>query len=323
MSEANHERVLVELVHEIAGEMGLTFKAFSHDWILQLSKDGQLRRIVGYNFEINSATAQMLAADKAATSRLLAEADVAHVEHRLFLHPRLADYVSSQGNWDAIQAYGKANDYQLVVKPNEGTGGHNVRRVETPLELEQSVTKLFQSERAIAISPYIDIEQEYRAILLDDDVMLIYAKMRPTLIGNGESTMMELLQRTSIAQNIPLRLASLAVEKYAGELTRVMEDGEKVTLSWKHNLGGGATPLIVVDEELARQIGELAIAAHKAINIRFASVDIVQAGGELSVLEINSGIMMEQFSRHFPEERARVKGIYTKALAEMFASQTL
>jgi len=48
-------------------------------------------------------------------------------------------------------------------------------------------------------------------------------------------------------------------------------------------------------------------------------VDIVQSNGELIVLEINAGIMMEYFSEHFPDERDRVKGIYTQAIAAMFA----
>ena len=319
MSEANHERILVEVVREIAKDMGLEYKSFSHDWILQLKQGNKIRHIVGYNFEINSATASMLASDKAATSSLLADANIPHVEHRLFLHPRLASYVSTEGNWEAMQAFGKKYDYQLVVKPNEGTGGKNVRKVENPLELEQSVARLFINNRAIAISPFIDIEQEFRAILLDDDVLLIYAKMRPTLIGDGQSSLMELLQRLSMEQNIPQSFASQAIEKYEGGLGKVLAKGEKIDLAWKHNLGEGAIPQIVVDEDLAVQISELAIAARKAIGIRFASIDIVQDKGEIRVLEINAGIMMEYFSRHFPEERGRVKAIYAKALNEMFA----
>jgi len=231
----------------------------------------------------------------------------------------LASYVSTKGNWDAMQAFGKEHDYQLVVKPNEGTGGQDVRKVENPLELEQSVTKLFESERAIALSPYIDIEQEFRAILLDDEVLLIYSKMRPALVGNGQSTMMELLQRLSMEQNIPQTLASQAIDKYEGDLGKVLADGENMALAWKHNLGSGAIPQIVVDEDLALNIAKLAIAAKKAIGIRFASVDIVQAAGKIMVLEINAGIMMEHFSRHFPEERKRVKAIYAKAIKTMFA----
>ncbi len=320
MSEANHERILVELVREIAAEKGLAFKSFSHDWILQISKGEEKQHIVGYNFAINSATARMLASDKAATSSLLADAGIAHVEHKLFLHPRLANYVSSKGNWDAIQAYTKKHGFPLVVKPNEGTGGHNVFKVDNALELEQSVTKLFQDERAIALSPFIEIEQEFRAILIDDKVMLTYTKMRPTLIGNGQSSLIELLQRLSMEQNIPQSFASQAIEKYEGDLGAILDEGQNVPLEWKHNLGAGATPMIVRDEEISSRISKMAVEASQTIGTRFASVDIVQVGDELKVLEINAGIMMEFFSHHFPEERSRVKAIYAKALDKIFAA---
>ena len=318
MSEANHERVLVELVREIAGEIGLDYQSFSQDWILQLGKGGDKRHIVGYNFEVNSATAHMLAADKAATSGALESAGLAHVEHRLFLHPRLANYVSSQGNWDEIQAFAKSHSFPLVVKPNEGTGGSQVTKVENGLELEQAVTQLFDKHRAISISPFVEIEQEYRAILLDDELLLIYAKMRPMLVGNGQSSIIELVQRKSVEQSIPQNLASKALEHYEGRLSHVLDEGEKLPLYWKHNLGTGAVPQVVAEDELETSIGELALKAAQAIGIRFASVDIVRVDGEMQVLEINAGIMMEHFSRHFPDERERVKEIYAKGIAAMF-----
>jgi len=319
MKEANHERILVSVVKEIAENSDIELQSFSHDWILQLGLGDKTRHIVGYNFEINSATAHMLAADKAATAGALQAARIASVPHQLFLHPRLANYVSSNGNWDQIQAFAKKNGFPLVVKPNEGTGGSSVTKVDNGLELEQSVTRLFEKTRAIAISPYVEIEQEYRAIILDEKVLLSYAKMRPMLIGNGKASIIELLQRKSIEQSIPQSLASKALERYEGRLSDVLEEGEHLPLYWKHNLGTGAIPQIVAEEKLEKQIEALAISAANAIGIRFASVDIVQVDGQMQILEINAGIMMEHFSRHFPEERERVKQIYSAAINAMFA----
>jgi glutathione synthase/RimK-type ligase-like ATP-grasp enzyme len=318
MSEANNERVLVELIREIANDMKLDLRSFSHDWILKLLKGEKERHIFGYNFEINSVTARMLSSDKSATSDLLEDAGIAHVEHKLFLHPRLANYVSSKGNWDAIQAFAKKTGYPLVVKPNEGTGGQSVSKVDSQLELEQSVTKLFEHQRTISLSPFQEIEQEYRAILLDDEVLLVYSKLRPNITGNGNSTVMELLQRRSMEQSISQSLASQAIKSYQGDLNAILKKDEKIDLSWKHNLGSGATPQIVSDDELENKIGQLALAAKEAIGLRFGSIDIVRVKGQYSVLEINAGVMMEHFSRHYPSERTRVKEIYAKAVQKMF-----
>ena len=69
---------------------------------------------------------------------------------------------------------------------------------------------------------------------------------------------------------------------------------------------------------LAAKLGKLAQNARDAINVRFASIDIVEVAGKISVLEINAGVMMEYFTEHFPNQRAKVKSIYARAVEGMF-----
>jgi len=47
----------------------------------------------------------MIAKDKSAVSDLLQFNNIPHVEHKLFLHPRLANYVSVQGNWTDMLSF--------------------------------------------------------------------------------------------------------------------------------------------------------------------------------------------------------------------------
>jgi len=320
MTLPNGERVLVSLLREIAAEGNYSIASFSHNWILRLEKDGHSKHIFGYNFEINSATARMLAADKAATADLLTNAKVPNVEHKLFLHPKLASYVSSAGNWDAMQAFAQKKGFPLVVKPNEGTGGEDIYKVDNPLELEQSVLALFESQRAICLSPFQEIEQEYRVIVLDNENLLIYAKKRPQIVGDGEASVLELIE--GLHQESQLSRVQVAgiIESYKGALRQVPEDGEELVVGWKHNLGEGSQPLIVEDEDLAAKLGKMAQSARESINVRFASIDIVEVAGKYSVLEINAGVMMEYFTEHFPDQRTKVKSIYAKAVAAMFSA---
>lgn len=320
MSIPNRQRALVTLLREIAAEEGYGFHSFSQDWILRLEKGGRARHVFGYTFEINSATARMLAADKAATSDLLTHSGIPCVEHRLFLHPKLAGYVSSRGNWDMMQAYARQHGYPLVVKPNEGTGGEDIVRVDSALELEQAVAELFEKQRAICFSPFLEIEQEYRVIVLDEQNQLIYAKQWPTVLGDGQSSILQLIERLHLAGKLNQAQAARLIEGHRGDLKQIPTRGQEVALSWKHNLGEGALPQLVQDSDLLGELGALAQAARRVINIRFASVDIVQVGGVRTVLEINAGVMMEYFLRHFPGERPRVKAIYAKAVEKMFAA---
>ena len=317
----NKERILPGLIRELAADRGIKVTGFSQDWILRLESDGLARHIFGYNFEINSATAQLIAGDKAAVSDLMAHLGAPHVPHRLFLHPRLSGYVSSQGNWPAMLAYAEEVGYPLVCKPNTGTGGEGVSLVANPAELEQTVMSLFQLHRSICLSPYLDIEQEYRAVMLDETCELLYTKRRPHVVGDGLSSVLELIEKLHLSGQLSQELAGQAIEQHSGELRRIPEPGQEILIGWKHNLGEGSAPQLVEEGPLYHQLVELAHRARRAINIRFASVDIVEANGELLVLEINSGVMMEYFVRHFPEGRAMAKRIYAKAVTHMFGGE--
>jgi len=321
MPLANNERILPTLIRELAAEQHLKLAGFSQDWILRLEKEGVARHIFGYNFELNSATAQLTAGDKGAVSDLLSYLQVPHVEHRLFLHPRLSGYVSSQGNWPAMLAYAQKVGYPLVCKPNTGTGGEGVSRVDNPADLERTTTALFQLHRSICLSPYLDFEQEYRAVMLDGVCELLYTKRRPHVVGDGRSSVLELIEQLHLSGSLSQELAGQAIEQHRGELRRVPETGQEVLIGWKHNLGEGSAPHLVNEGALCDQLVELARRAQQAINIRFAAVDMVEADGQQLVLEINSGVMMEYFVRHFSDGRQRVKGIYAKALDKMFGGR--
>jgi hypothetical protein len=193
MKIANTERVLVLAVKEIAKELGIKFKAFSQNWIIRLEKNNNVKYIFGYNFDINGASGQLIANDKCATAELLTYNKVPAVEHRLFLRPDLSAYVASEGNWQEITQYFLKSGSDLVCKSNVGTGGNHVYRAQTLLELERSVHDLFRSKRAIALSPFIDIEAEYRLIMLDKTCELAYEKIRPEVTGDGRSTLLELI----------------------------------------------------------------------------------------------------------------------------------
>src|SRR5262245_22295322 len=184
-SPSNQERYLVRLMREIASEQSLKITTFSQDWVIRLEKGPVIRYIHGYNFELNSATTQLLANDKSAVSDLMQFKHIPHVEHKLFLHPRLAGYVSSEGSWDELLASARHQQFNLVCKPNNGTGGEGVFRVRSQVELQKIVQQLFESYRAICLSPFYNIDEEYRLIFLAGSCDLVYAKKRAAISGDG------------------------------------------------------------------------------------------------------------------------------------------
>ena len=310
----NGESNYVAIIKEICAEEGITQESYSFDWIFRLTKDGKVGFILGYQFGLNSASVNSICCDKSAASELMTELGIPNIQHILFASPSEQKFVGRCGFMEGLLALLKKHGC-LVVKPNDGTGGEHVCKVTTPCELETAVFEIFQKSAYLAASPYEEIENEYRTIILDGEVRLLYRKQRPSVTGNGKSTVRELLLETmSAGQRI------MPEEFPDGKtLNKIPGEGEKVLLNWRHNLGQGAKAVPVRDEETCEAVGKIARRVYEALNVRFASVDVAETAEGLKVLEINSGVMMENFAGQDEKSRSIAKAIYRDAIRKMMS----
>ena len=316
MEPPNKDRVIVSTVRSICTDLELRFESFSHDWILRISDQQQTRNIFGYHFDLNSAASALIAKDKSATSDCLEQAEVPHIEHKLFLHPSMTEYLGHHGNWQTAIEYAEAHHHQLVCKDNQGTGGNGILKITDQRSLEEAFQQMYSSGNALCLSPFCSISAEYRVILLDDTPLLTYEKKSPSVTGDGIHSYEKLLFDTfGNHPNIYLQACEDAVH----QLDFVPEPDEVLKILWKNNLGKGNFPKSIYDETLKKELHLIANKARKAIGARFVSVDLVKTGNDLRVLEINGGIMLENYSRLADDGVETAKSIYKKAVEEMFA----
>ncbi len=322
-SSPKSERAFVGLVREVCAARGIRVAAYHGDWVLTLSKGARSEHVFGYDFSLNSTAAQQIAKDKAATYSILSTARVPAVEHELVMSPVLPDYMPVAGNWEHLHRRFEAWGRDMVCKPNDGTGGRDVFRVRDQVQLERAVHTLLAKSRACAISPFVEIKDEFRVFMLDDDALLVYRKKRPVVTGDGKRRLIDLLAEWLSSDgkgrsSSSVRLKAIGkIEIETHDLDAVLPTGKIVHVNWRHNLGQGAAPeeLATDTRERARLVS-LAQKAMRALRLRVASVDIVVGGdGKLRVLELNSGIMMEQFS---VGSRKRAADIYGRIVERVF-----
>lgn len=298
-------RQLVKIVKEICEENAIDFKSFSYDWILQLSANGRKMFIYGYKFPNNNASIEQICNDKSALSDILAVHKIPHVEHHFFMSPNNARYTGENGDWDRMEEL-LYQHKAVVCKANTGTGGKNVFKVDSKKKLEMAVHSIFSKDRSLCIAPYRNITSEYRVIIVNSTIGVIYEKHRPAVIGNGVDTTKRLIENDDT-------LSGIEIDPDI-DLNYIPASQEKVEVSWKHNLGQGAKPVIVVDNLLQERLSALALSCVLALDVEFASVDIIESENGLEVLEVNSGIMMESFSQSSSDNYAIAKEIYKKAI---------
>jgi glutathione synthase/RimK-type ligase-like ATP-grasp enzyme len=309
------QRTFVAAVQKYCAEHGIAVETRSQGWLMVMQKGPRRHLAYGYDLGLNSAVTHRIANDKAATAELLEMSGVACIPHAFFPSPALSDYVPAAGTWEAMLGHLSQNPDGIVVKPNEGTSGRLVFKVLTRPALERAVSEIFSLNLSLAISPYLEIKDEVRVILVGDLPVIVYSKNRPSITGDGVHSILELARATMPAERLSAILPHMTDEPDSPTLDTVLPPGQHHALNWRHNLDAGAEPLLLQQGEVRERCVEIAIKAAKSIDLRFGSIDVVQVDDGWRILEINSGVVMEALGKTHPE---LVYAAYAAALDKLF-----
>jgi glutathione synthase/RimK-type ligase-like ATP-grasp enzyme len=312
----SNQRVFVTAVQKYCAENGIAVETRSQGWLMVMRKGPKRHLAYGYDLGLNSAVTHRIANDKAATAELLKMTGIACVPHAFFPGPALSEYVPHLGTWEAMLGHLTQNLDGIVVKPNEGTSGNLVFRVLNRPALERAVSEIFSLNLNLAISPYLEIKNEVRVILVDTLPVIVYSKSRPSITGDGVHSILELALATMPAERLSALLPRMADDLDSATLDTVLPPGRHHVLNWRHNLDAGAEPVLLPQGTVRERCVELAIKAAKSIDLRFGSIDVVQVDDAWRVLEINSGVVMEALGKTHPD---LVYAAYAAALDKVFS----
>ena len=304
----------IEMIQELCQEMNIKIENLSYGWIFKLSKDDKVRYITG-KFDINKTASSKIACDKYGTFEVLKSQNIPVIKHTMLFNPEeRKEYIKEDEIWDIVyKEFDK--DKKIVVKPNYGYEGKGVFLCNTLEETKEAVNLLLNRNTSISICPFYDIEKEYRAFYLNGKILLIYEKEKPLVIGNGKDDVKTLVKKLNLPNNDIVKSNLNKIDMYY-----IPKKGEKIELSWKHNLYGGATAKVLEREnKIYKEIESLAIRSGKALDMTFATIDIIKnKDDELYVLEINSGVSASIFSRVVEHGKELTKEMYKKTLTEIF-----
>ena len=269
----------VRIIRELSEELGIETETYSNDWGFRLQKDGKTRFIVGYHFPLNLSSAKELCQDKSLTYDALRSAGVPAVPH-IFVPSVNAGGDPDLEKWRPFLQDLITTTGYAVVNDNYGTGGNRVFRYDNADDAIAKIAELHKMIYGAAVCPWQEIREEYRVTMLDGEPQLVIRKERRS---------------------------------------KILPDGTKKYLEWRHNLGLGAVAYRVTDPEVLQKVEAVAVRAAEAVNIRFASVDVVETEEGFQILEVNAGVMMEHFAGQDEEAYETAKSIYRKALVKVFS----
>ena len=290
------------IIKEIGEELGIKVTLLSDGWLIILEKDNQIHYINGYKFDLNNHGIGNVLDDKGLFYDIMSYKDLPTIERKS---------IYETYNKEEILDYFKRNNNTLIVKGNIGTCGNSVYLVKDKNDLFNKMDKLLLKQDSISIEPFYDIINEYRVILLNGEVKIIYGKERPTVIGDSVSTVKEL----AIKFNDYFK-DNYKVIKNPDYIPKV---NEIIEIDFRFNLSCGARLFTEIDTEFKNRIMEIATLVTKKLDISFASVDIIYTkDNKLLVLEANSGVMMDNYIKQCNNGYINAYNVYKEAIKVMF-----
>ena len=299
------------IIKEICNELDINYEFLSKDWIIKLSKDEKIRFISGYKFDLLNHACGICFDDKYATYKVLNSIGVSTVKHDII-------YRSTNKNSYANDCKGLEylielfNKYKrnIVLKVNNGTCGIDVYHITNINDLKDKYNLLISKNYSLSVCPFYEIENEYRAIILNSEVKLLYKKIKPVVTGDSIKTIKELL----------MDFNNEYFKNYDDDnKDDVLPLNETFEYDWKFNLSKGAISSLDIDYNDKENIDNIIKLLKPIINNGFCSVDIIKTkDNNFYVMEINSGVMMQNFIKQNENGYMIAKLIYKEAIIEMF-----
>lgn len=150
------------------------------DAVFELKKGGKKVYIKNRDLGLNPSLSDKIAKNKALAFEILYRNNIKAVPHYEIYHPEVFAVYGNQKsrNKKRIEMVIKKESLPLVIKPAEGSSGEGVMVVNNKREISKISKELFKKNDSIVLSPFRLIEHEYRVIILNGKVELIFDKIR-------------------------------------------------------------------------------------------------------------------------------------------------
>lgn len=233
-------------------------------------------------------------------------------------------------NIDAAYRHAKKVGFPIIVKPNSGSQGVGVSLVHNKLEFYKAVNSIFKQDRVVLVQKPV-YGKDYRLVVLDNKVISAYERIPFNIIGDGKSTIKQLMEMkqkqfvdlrrdTKIRMNDPRIKIKLTHQKL--NLQSIPLKGQKVYLLDNANLSTGGDS-VDVTHTVHPEFKKLAVKLTRDMGLRLCGVDLI-IDGDISqkpntfwILEINAAPGLDHYAKIGKAQEKIVEDLYLEVLKHL------
>jgi D-alanine-D-alanine ligase-like ATP-grasp enzyme len=332
MSKKTPKPILGDILEKIAPMLGAkVLREPRWGIVSQVTFKNGTRRYSRYNsVDLNSLGASEIAKDKDYANFFMKDMGYSTIEGKAFCSPKWAKAIGSKDTIESAYNYTKKLGFPVIVKPNSGSQGTDVSLVHTEKEFIRAIKRVYQSDRMALVQKYVK-GRDYRIVVLDKKIISAYERVPLSIVGDGRSTIIVLLekrmryfQRTK--RDVFLDMGDVRIKnklaKQGKKFSSILKKGEHIYLLDNANLSQGGDSLDVTDS-MHSSFKKLAVRLTKDMGLRICGVDIMIEGSIQDnikthwIIEINAAPGLDHYVTTGKAQQKIVEDMYLEVLKSM------
>ena len=324
--------LLGQIFRKIAPKIGATV-VMEPEWNIVgqiIFKNGRKRYFRASTLDLNPVGASDIAKDKDYANFFMKRMGYPTVPGKTFFSAEHCRAIGSRRNIHAAYRYAEKIGFPVIVKPNSGSQGAGVTKVYTKRDFYRAMRFVFIRDRVALVQAPI-AGKDYRIVVLDKKVISAYERVPLNIVGDGGSTIRQLLTkkqkqfvatgRDTIIRAEDARIAH-NLKRQGFTMRSVIPRGERLYLLDNANLSSGGDALDVTDL-IHPGFKKVAVRLTKDMGLRICGVDLMVGGGITEkpstywILEVNAAPGLDHYVKTGKAQEKIVEDMYLKVLKAM------
>ena len=287
----------------------------------------------GASLDLNTLGAMEIARDKGYASHFMKALGYPVPEGQAFYPDKFCQILHSDLNRQAAIEYARTLGFPVIVKPNSRSQGEGVQKVHNEEELDSALGVVFNLDKVALVQKPVTGD-DYRILVLDDTVMAAYKRSPLSILGDGRSTIVDLIvekQKSFIkaGRDTKIKLDDdrliIRLRRAGLNLSMIPALGQKLSLLDNANLstGGDAEDVTSI---LNEGFASIATRLTADMGLRFCGVDIMTPDPidvpptNYTVIEINATPGVDYYAQGGTKQQQIVEGLFEKILLSLSTS---
>jgi D-alanine-D-alanine ligase-like ATP-grasp enzyme len=293
-------------------------------------KGGKKAYFRGSSIGLNTIAAADIAKDKDFSNFFMQKMGYRTIPGGTFFRDDWALTMRSTENRDAALLYAKELGFPLIVKPNSGSQGRGVARVDDVVSLTRALNAICAMDRVFLVQKLVQ-GKDYRLVVLDDRIISAYERIPLNVTGDGMHSVLELLKikqeffnaterDTKIDFEDPRIEETLQIQGLA--LSSIPGAGTRTLLLTNANLSSGGDA-VDVTHLVTDSLKNLCVQLTRDMGLRLCGVDLMLKGGiegsidDYYILEINAAPGLDHYANIGEKQNQVVEDLYVEILKSM------